>query len=85
MSIASPKMNRYESLNSMPGTRVRFLVQRRVRKVEKGSLADETCGQHIQNMVRSEVIPIKHSSILRAYPDFCLRRTFILVSPFEIC
>jgi len=85
MSIASPKMNRYESLISMPETKFRFLVQMSVRKVEKGSFADESWGQHIQNMVKRKAIPSKHSSILRAYPDFCLRRTFILDSRFEVC
>jgi hypothetical protein len=85
MSITSPKTKRYASLNSRPGTKFRFFVQRSVRKVEKGSLADETCGQHTYNIVRSAAIPTKHRSKLRAYPDFCLRRAFILNSRLQIC
>jgi hypothetical protein len=69
----------------MPEAKFRFLVQISVRKVEKGFFADESWGQHNQNMVRREAIPMKHSSRLRAYPDFCLRRTFILDSRFEVC
>jgi hypothetical protein len=44
----------------------KFFVHRSVRKVEKGSLAEETCGQVFQSAVRSAAIPIRHRSKLRA-------------------
>ena len=85
MSIASPKTTRYTSLNPTPGTRLRFSVQRTARKVDKGYLADETCGQILQSVTRSAATPTEHKSKLRTYPDFCLRRTFILNSQLHIC
>jgi hypothetical protein len=54
-----------------------FSVQRSVRNVEKGSFADETCGQVLHSVVRSTAIPNKNRSKLRAYAEFCLRKILI--------
>jgi hypothetical protein len=42
MSITSPKTTRYTSLNARPAMKPKFSVHRSLRKVEKGSLAEET-------------------------------------------
>jgi hypothetical protein len=66
MSIASARMTRYANLNSMPGVRLNFSVQRSVRNVEKGSLADETCGQVFHRVARSEITPTRYRNKLSA-------------------
>ena len=85
MSITSPKTMRYTSLNSRPAMKPSFSVHRSVTKVEKGSLADETCGQVFHSVVKSAAIPAKHKIKLRAYVDLFLRKIFILHSRLQIC
>jgi len=85
MSMTSPKTTRYTSLNSRPRMKPRFSVHRSVRKVEKGSLADETSGQVFHSVVKSAAIPAKHRVKLRTYLDFFLRRIFNLHSRLELC
>jgi hypothetical protein len=84
-SIASARMTRYANLNSMPGVKLNLSVQRSVRNVEKGSLADETRGQVFQRVTKSEIAPTRYRNKLNAYADFCLRKIFIPNSLFRLC
>jgi hypothetical protein len=79
-NMASPKMKRDTSLNSTSGMKFNFSVHRSVRKVEKGSFADEICGQIRHSVAKSAITPITHKIMLRAWADFCLRRIFIIYS-----
>ena len=83
--MASPKTTRYTSLNARPTINSSFSVQRRVRKVEKGSLADETSGQVFHSVAKSAAIPARQRIKLRAYVDLFLRRIFIPHSQIQMC
>jgi len=72
-------------LNARPAIKPSFSVQRSVRKVEKGSLADETSGQVFHSVVKSAAIPARQRIKLRAYVDLFLRRIFILHSQIQMC
>lgn len=81
--MTSARMKRYTSLNSTRGTKSSFSVQSKSRKVEKGSLAEEICGQIFHAMARRAITPTEHRIKLKANADLCLRRTLMRTHGFR--
>jgi len=66
MSIASPTMVKYTSLNSSPGINPKFSSQRSAKYVEKGFSAEETSGHVFHNVMKRVASHNKQNIKLRA-------------------
>jgi len=66
MSMTSPTIVKYTSLNSSPGTNSKFSSQRRVKYVEKGFPAEETSGHVFQSVTKRVASQNEQNITLRA-------------------
>jgi len=66
MSITSPTMTKYTSLNSSPGINSKFSSQRSVKYVEKGFSAEETSGHVFHSVMKRVASHNKQNIELRA-------------------
>lgn len=78
ISRTSPKTTRYMSLKENHEEKDNSSVQRLERKVEKGSALEENSGYTFQTTTKRATAPSMQSVKLRAYTDFCFRRTLLI-------